>query len=215
MEFGELYWNSLLFGEFSRKITHCAHMHCDVDLRSRRMWAASYRLTRLEMNENSEYLESFCTGHARVRAERGGDGGDGAVADAPVLGRRCCCGCAASLGGRGCVPGGVVSLGSPGRGGRRAILVRSHHASTRSRCPSLPSLRPCWPRSWKLSDGFFAPLRLGLPTSRSRPPAKFGENSIVGTKKCFCILCAQVRGPGRVAGGHARAQGDGDGSRWL
>ena len=73
-------------------------MHCDVDLRSRRMWAASYRLTRLEMNENSEYLESFCTGHARVRAERGGDGGDGAVADAPVLGRRCCCGCAASLG---------------------------------------------------------------------------------------------------------------------
>ena len=46
-------------------------MHCDVDLRSRRMWAASYRLTRLEMNENSEYLESFCTGHARVRAERG------------------------------------------------------------------------------------------------------------------------------------------------
>ena len=190
-------------------------MHCDVDLRSRRMWAASYRLTRLEMNENSEYLESFCTGHARVRAERGGDGGDGAVADAPVLGRRCCCGCAASLGGRGCVPGGVVSLGSPGRGGRRAILVRSHHASTRSRCPSLPSLRPCWPRSWKLSGGFFAPLRLGLPTSRSRPPAKFGENSIVGTKKCFCILCAQVRGPGRVAGGHARAQGDGDGSRWL
>ena len=70
-------------------------MHCDVDLRSRRMWAASYRLTRLEMNENSEYLESFCTGHARVRAERGGNGGDGAVADAPVLGRRCCCGCAA------------------------------------------------------------------------------------------------------------------------
>ena len=60
-------------------------MHCDVDLRSRRMWAASYRLTRLEMNENSEYLESFCTGHARVRAERGGDGGDGAVADAPGL----------------------------------------------------------------------------------------------------------------------------------
>ena len=93
-------------------------MHCDVDLRSRRMWAASYRLTRLEMNESSELLESFCTGHARVRAERGGDGGDGAVADAPVLGRRCCCGCAASLGGRGCVPGGVVRLGSPGRGVR-------------------------------------------------------------------------------------------------
>ena len=61
-------------------------MHCDVDLRSRRMWAASYRLTRLAMNENSELQESFCTGHARVRAERGGDGGDGAVADAPVLG---------------------------------------------------------------------------------------------------------------------------------
>ena len=52
---------------------NCAHMHFDVDLRSRRMWAASYRLTRLEMKENSEYLESFCTGHARVRAERGGD----------------------------------------------------------------------------------------------------------------------------------------------
>ena len=95
----------------------------------------------------------------------------------------------------------------------------------RSRCPSLPSLRPCWPRSSKLSGGFFAPLRLSLPSRWSRPPAKFGENSsyrgppmensIVGTKKCFCILCAQVRGPGRVAGGHARAQGDGDGSRWL
>ena len=64
---------------------NCAHMHCDVDLRSRRMWAASYRLTRLVMNESSELLESFCTGHARVRAERGGDGGDGAVADAPGL----------------------------------------------------------------------------------------------------------------------------------
>ena len=35
------------------------------------------------MNESSELLESFCTAHARVRAERGGDGGDGAVADAP------------------------------------------------------------------------------------------------------------------------------------
>ena len=45
-------------------------MHCDVDLRSRRMWAASYRLTRLVMCESSELLESFCTGHARVRAER-------------------------------------------------------------------------------------------------------------------------------------------------
>ena len=78
---------------------HCAHMHCDVDLRSRRMWAASYRVTPLVMNESSELLESFCTAHARVRAERGGDGGDGAVADAPVKGRRCCCSCAASLGG--------------------------------------------------------------------------------------------------------------------
>ena len=78
---------------------YCAHMHCDVDLRSRRMWAASYRLTRLVMYESSELLESFCTGHARVRAERGGDGGDGAVADAPVLGRRCCCSCTSSLGG--------------------------------------------------------------------------------------------------------------------
>ena len=73
-------------------------MHCDVDLRSRRMWAASYRLTRLVMYESSELLESFCTGHARVRAERGGDGGDGAVADAPVLGHRCCCSCTSSLG---------------------------------------------------------------------------------------------------------------------
>ena len=71
---------------------------------------------------------------------------------------------------------------------------------SRSRCPSLPSLRSCWPRSSKLSDGFFAPLRLSLPTFWSRPPAKFGDKSIVGTKKCFCILCAQVRGPGRVAG---------------
>eukprot|EP01043_Picozoa_sp_COSAG02_P000430 COSAG02_NODE_7_length_64539_cov_120.393482_63_plen_191_part_00 len=59
---------------------NCAHMHCDVDLRSRRMWAASYLLTRLVMNENSQCLESFCTGHARVRVERGGYGGDGAVA---------------------------------------------------------------------------------------------------------------------------------------
>eukprot|EP01043_Picozoa_sp_COSAG02_P059813 COSAG02_NODE_7689_length_2894_cov_3.097674_1_plen_41_part_10 len=33
--------------------SYCAHMHCDVDLRSRRMWAASYRLTRLIMNEDS------------------------------------------------------------------------------------------------------------------------------------------------------------------
>ena len=28
-------------------------------------------------------------------------------------------------------------------------------------------------------------------------------------------VLTQVRSPGRVAGGHARAQGDGDGSRWL
>ena len=76
----------------------CPHA-LDVDLRSRRMRAASYRLTRLEMYESSELLESFCTGHARVRAEQGGDGGDGAVADAPVLGRRCCCSCTTSLGG--------------------------------------------------------------------------------------------------------------------
>ena len=33
-----------------------AHMHWDVDLRSRRMWAASYRLTRLVMYESSELL---------------------------------------------------------------------------------------------------------------------------------------------------------------
>ena len=39
-------------------IYYRAHMHCDVDLRSRRMWAASYRLTRLVMNESSELLES-------------------------------------------------------------------------------------------------------------------------------------------------------------
>ena len=71
---------------------------------------------------------------------------------------------------------------------------------SRSRCPSLPSLRSCWPPSSKLSDGFVTPLRLRLLSYWSRPPAKFERDSIVGTKKCFCILCAQVRGPGRVAG---------------
>ena len=99
------------------RLCDCAHMHCDVDLRSRRMWAASYRLTRLEMNESSELLESFCTGHTRVRAERGGDGGDGAVADAPVLGRICCCRPAAApprLVARGGVRGVCVSTRDPG-----------------------------------------------------------------------------------------------------
>ena len=38
-------------------------------------------------------------GNIRVRAERGGDRGDGAVADAPGEGRRCCCSCTTSLGG--------------------------------------------------------------------------------------------------------------------
>eukprot|EP01043_Picozoa_sp_COSAG02_P052685 COSAG02_NODE_5714_length_4100_cov_9.621939_1_plen_160_part_00 len=41
---------------------------------------------------------------------------------------------------RGGVPGVCVSTGDPGGGGRRAVKVRSHHASTRSRCPSLPLL---------------------------------------------------------------------------
>ena len=83
-------------------------MHCDVDLRSRRMWAASYRLTRLEMNENSEYLESFCTGHARFHAERGGAGGDGAVALCCSLDLLCC------IRGRGCSLG--LGLGGSSNG---------------------------------------------------------------------------------------------------
>ena len=36
------------------------------------------------MNESSELLESFCTSHARVRAERGGDGAHPARAPAPA-----------------------------------------------------------------------------------------------------------------------------------
>ena len=45
---------------------NCAHMHCDVDLRSRRMWAASYRLTRLIMNEDSHVPRGPDTGRERV-----------------------------------------------------------------------------------------------------------------------------------------------------
>ena len=122
------------------------------------------------------------------------------VADAPVLGRRCCCGRSTSFGGWGGCPWGGVSAGDPGVCGGRAFLVRSHHASTRSHCPSPPSLRPARPPSSKPYDGIVSPLRLRLLSYWSRPPAKFERDSIVGTKKCFCILCAQVRGPGRVAG---------------
>jgi len=57
---------------------HCAHMHCDVDLRSRRMWAASYRLTRLIMNEDSHVPRGPDTGRERVLTQRRGNGDDGA-----------------------------------------------------------------------------------------------------------------------------------------
>ena len=66
---------------------YCAHMHCDVDLRSRRMWAASYRLTRLIMNEDSHVPRGPDTGRERVLTRRHGNGDDGAVADARMLGR--------------------------------------------------------------------------------------------------------------------------------
>jgi len=49
-----------------RSTIDCAHMHCDVDLRSRRMWAASYRLTRLIMNEDSHVPRGPDTGRERV-----------------------------------------------------------------------------------------------------------------------------------------------------
>ena len=58
---------------------NCAHMHCDVDLRSRRMWAASYRLTRLIMNEDSHVPRGPDTGRERVLTQRRGNGDDGAV----------------------------------------------------------------------------------------------------------------------------------------
>ena len=57
---------------------YCAHMHCDVDLRSRRMWAASYRLTRLIMNEDSHVPRGPDTGRERVLTQRRGNGDDGA-----------------------------------------------------------------------------------------------------------------------------------------
>ena len=66
-------------------------MHCDVDLRSRRMWAASYRLTRLVMNEDSHVPRGPDTGHCRVLTRRHGNGDDGAVADARMLGRWLVC----------------------------------------------------------------------------------------------------------------------------
>ena len=59
-------------------IVNCAHMHCDVDLRSRRMWAASYRLTRLIMNEDSHVPRGPDTGRERVLTQRRGNGDDGA-----------------------------------------------------------------------------------------------------------------------------------------
>ena len=101
---------------------------------------------------------------------------------------------------RGGVCGGCVSTGDPGGCRTRAVKVRSQHASTRSRCPSVPLLRPCWLAGSTTAGGIVSPLRLRLLSYWSRPPAKFERDSIVGTKKCFCILCAQVRGPGRVAG---------------
>ena len=55
-------------------------MHCDVDLRSRRMWAASYRLTRLVMNEDSHVPRGPDTGRERVLTQRRANGDDGAVA---------------------------------------------------------------------------------------------------------------------------------------
>jgi len=58
--------------------SNCAHMHCDVDLRSRRMWAASYRLTRLIMNEDSHVPRGPDTGRERVQTQRRGNGDDGA-----------------------------------------------------------------------------------------------------------------------------------------
>ena len=64
-------------------VDYCAHMHCDVDLRSRRMWAASYQLTRLIMNEDSHVSRGPDTGRERVLTQRRGDGDDGAMA--PIL----------------------------------------------------------------------------------------------------------------------------------
>ena len=73
------------------------------------------------------------------------------------------------------------------------MKVRSQHASTRSHCPSLPLLRPCWLASSLTAGGNVSRLRLGMLSFCSRPPAKFGEDSIVGTKKCFCFLCSTAR----------------------
>ena len=157
-------------------------MHCDVDLRSRRMWAASYRLTRLIMNEDSHVPRGPDTGRERVLTQRRGNGDDGAGggcarARAPMLLRPL-----HLVWWLGWVSlGGGVSAGDPGGCGGRAFLVRSHHASTRSHCPSPPSLRPARPPSSRPYDGIVTPLRLRLLSYWSRPPAKFGEDSIVGT----------------------------------
>ena len=56
-------------------------MHCDVDLRSRRMWAASYRLTRLIMDGDSHVPSGPDTARERVVTQRRGNGDDGAAAD--------------------------------------------------------------------------------------------------------------------------------------
>ena len=48
--------DKVVYSSWLQNSHNCAHMHCDVDLRSRRMWAASYRLTRLIMNEDSHVL---------------------------------------------------------------------------------------------------------------------------------------------------------------
>ena len=58
---------------------YCAHMHCDVDLRSRRMWAASYRLTRLIMNEDFHVPSGLRT-RAHDGAHRCDLGGCGGLA---------------------------------------------------------------------------------------------------------------------------------------
>ena len=51
--FAALLDDHCMLSRFNKQYDYCAHMHCDVDLRSRRMWVASYRPTRLIMNEDS------------------------------------------------------------------------------------------------------------------------------------------------------------------
>ena len=74
---GVVVWGSARVSPISRVFRVVLIVHCGVDLRPRRMWAASYRLTRLEMNEHhSDYdrggqkglfwplsLDIFCSIH--------------------------------------------------------------------------------------------------------------------------------------------------------